>query len=47
MVIRGSFLLIALIVFASACASGKAVNNTLGKPTHVNTSTEPSGPAKK
>jgi hypothetical protein len=47
MVIRGSFLLIALIVFASACASGKAVNNTLGKPTHVYTSTEPCVPDNK
>jgi hypothetical protein len=46
MVIRGFFLLVALTVFASACASGKAVNNTLGKPTHVNTSTDPS-PSKK
>jgi hypothetical protein len=47
MVIRSAFLLIAFAILASACGSGKAVNNALGKPTHVNTSTEPSGPAKK
>jgi hypothetical protein len=47
MAIRASFLLIALTVLTSACASGKAVNNALGEPTHVNTSTEPQGaPAK-
>jgi hypothetical protein len=43
MAIRATLFLIAFTLLTSACASGKAVNNALGEPTHMNTSTEPQG----